>query len=246
MFILIPLKSIKIACLTRQIAEKVLLIVNVILSLSCSHPFCEEIKIEEIIPREPQTIIFKPGAEGKDAIVSSFYPDSNFSDSKSLNIVTWIISRNRIIEESYIDFDLAKVIPPNAKVTSATLKLFADIKNKHYEKYGHVNFTESFWKISLVTSPWDEKKISWFNRPLTDSNEVMIQNSPGKYYQNYSINVISYVQKKLKDPQRYHGLCIAYNSYNFYISERMIRFCSSDHQDEQLRPELELVVNYND
>mgnify|MGYP007082185804 CR=1 FL=1 len=68
----------------------------------------------------------------------------------------------------------------------------------------------------------------------------MLQKSPDNYKENYSIDVTTFVQRKLQDPDRCHGLC-----FSFYSRDndwRMIKFCSSDHQDKELRPEL--IIDY--
>jgi hypothetical protein len=213
-----------------------------LLFTGCSHPFCEEIKIIEPLPSGPQTIIFRPGPEGKDATISSYYPDSSFAAGESLNLIAWTITRNRILEKFYIDFDLSTVVPDGAKVTSAVLNLSEDVKNTYLDYHGHVSSPDSGWKVNIVTSPWEENSISWFNQPTLDQSELSVEKGPIRYTQKYSVNITTYVQGKLKKDSNVKGL-----SFDFYqkvnsINDCLIRFCSSDHQSKELRPEL--IIHY--
>jgi len=143
-----------------QLSFLIVQIVCICICLGCSHPLCEPMRGVGI--SRPGTsgglkrVTLKPGAEGKDALVSSFYPDSNFSEGKSLSIVLWSIARNTAVEESYVDFDVTSFIPGKATIISAKLNLFADVKNYHYGYLGHYNLDNAaIWEVGLITDSWD-------------------------------------------------------------------------------------------
>ncbi len=225
--------------------RKLIYFINAVLVFSCKHPICEDLKIEEkkeeIITSH--RVSFKPGPEGKDAAISSYYPDSSFAAIESLNLIAWTITRNRIFEKFYMDFDLSTLVPPGAKVTSAVLNLSADVRTAYLGYRGHVSSPDdSGWKVNIVTSPWEENNISWFNQPTIDELELSVEKGPTRYNQKYSVNITTYAQGKLKKDSNVKGL-----SFDFYkkvnnITDCMIRFCSSDHQSEELRPEL--IIHY--
>lgn len=189
-----------------------------LLFTGCSYPFCEEVKIIEPLPSGPQLIIFRPGPEGKDATISSYYPDSSFAASESLNLIAWTITRNRILEKFYMDFDLSTVVPPGAKVTSAVLNLSADVRNAYFGYRGHATSPDdSNWKINIVTSPWEENSISWFSQPTVNQSELSVEKGPIRYTQKYSVNITTYVQGKLKKDSNVKGL-----SFDFYQKVKIL------------------------
>ncbi|MBO9699477.1 MAG: DNRLRE domain-containing protein [Sporocytophaga sp.] len=235
-----PSKSRIVACRTLDIIEKALFIVSIILPLSCSHPICEE-----IINKNPgkqiilKSITLQPGKEGKDAIVSSYFPETNFENSKTLNAVLWRKDRNRYIEKGYIDFDLPNLIPSDAKIKKATLKLFADTVNQIDEGYlpkGHYEADYLPWEINIVTNTWTEKDITWINQPEASIEALEIFNGAERNDQAFLIDVTSYVDEKVKQDPNVHGLVIDIIYHTMW--EGFIRFCTSDHQNSELRPQL--------
>lgn len=188
------------------------------------------------------TIVIKPGPEGKDAIVSSYYPEDNFGNDLSLNAMTSSIDRIPYVERAYIDFDLSS-IPTGANILYAELKLYADTIIKVGGYTGHSttsngSYITNAWVVEKITSPWEENTITWFNIPSTDVTSRIDLAPATLFSQTYTINVTAQIAKQF----RYRG-----SSYGFLIKlkeeneTRKISFCSSDYAYPKLRPELTVV-----
>ncbi|MCR6638425.1 MAG: DNRLRE domain-containing protein [Sporocytophaga sp.] len=217
--------------------------------LSCSHPICEDIKGGgEVL--KTKSIILKPGSEGKDAIISYRYPDSNYASSKSLSVITWKYLRNRDFENSFFDFDIEKAIPVNAKINKAVLKLYADTINQFETKFGHINFINvdndndndiKTWKLNYITSSWTEDSITWNNQPQIEESDFVSVLGPKYYFQAFEIDVKKFVQKKLRKSPQIYGFKMDFDHGDNSSSATIaLRFCSSDHQKSELWPELSI------
>lgn len=187
------------------------------------------------------TIVIKPGPEGKDAIVSSYYPEENYGSGLSLNAMISNIDRIPYVERAYIDFDLS-VIPSGASILNAEIRLYADTVLKTGGYTGHSTTNSSYgtneWVLETVTSPWEENTISWFNIPETDVSSIIECAPATSFSQSYSINVTAQIANQF----RYRG-----SAFGFLIKlkdekeSRKISFCSSDYAYPALRPELIVV-----
>src|SRR6478736_6267083 len=185
-----------------------LFIVWILFSSSCVHPICEDINPKDSIPILTYSIILKSGKEGKDAVVSTYYPVENFGNGKTISCTQLGGAPNQFIERGYIDFDLAEAIPPKAKVKKATLKLFADTVNalgSGLRPIGHYYASGKQWKISIISTFWDELNISWFNRPETDKEFAML-NGPDIASQAITIDVTGYAIKKVNREPGVYGV----------------------------------------
>lgn len=221
------------------------IIVSGIFIFSCSHPICEDIDTlppgEEIGGIIRDTIILKPGIEGKDAIISYRYPDSNYVNSKSLNVVSWKYIRTIDFENSFFDFDIENSIPNNAKIKKAILKLYADTTNQFKGLTGHVYQDLRFWKLNLITNSWNEDSITWNNQPQIEDSTFVEILSPTYSSQAFEIDVKKFVQKKLSKSPEVYGFKLDFSRGNNSSTATIaLRFCSSDHQNSELWPELQI------
>jgi hypothetical protein len=212
---------------------------------SCSHPICEEVTT---------TIILKPGAEGKDAIVSSSQPDSNYAGGKSLNAIAWTYFRKPLqVEASFLDFEIEKAIPKKVKIKKAVLKLYADTTNLFDKKAGHIDFDKIVWRLNLITSNWKEDSITWSNQPEVEKSVFkLIEEVPSSNFQAFSIDVTEYVRRKITKLPEIYGIKIDLAILNIPPNQpkeepkepgpptTALRFCSSDHQYRELWPELSI------
>ncbi|WP_028981792.1 DNRLRE domain-containing protein [Sporocytophaga myxococcoides] len=225
---------------TRNIIGTLLFIAGIILSESCSHPICDGVRNDSTGRKQVifQNLTLRPGTEGIDAIVISYYPETNFGNSKTLSATILGKERNRYLEKGYIDFDLSDVVPSDAKIKKSTLKLYADTVNqinKDNIPKGHYMGEYTIWNVSFVKRPWDEKNITWFNQLTIPTEELMIIDVAERNDQAFLLDVTEYVKKKVRRDPDVHGLVL---DVKWMPMEGSIRFCSSDHQNNELRPAL--------
>jgi hypothetical protein len=108
------------------------------------------------------SLVLKPGPEGKDAIISSYYPEDNFGNGVSLNAMTADLNRIPYVERAYIDFDLSS-IPSKATILNASLILYADTVSNHGGFTGYsTSASRNEWVLESLTTPWEETTITWF------------------------------------------------------------------------------------
>jgi hypothetical protein len=207
--------------------------------MCCSHPFCEEIINENVGGKQTvlKSITLQPGTEGIDALVSSYFPETNLGDSKTISASVLVKERNRYVEKGYIDFDLSNQIPLNAKIKKATLQLFADTINQievGYIPNGHYDAEYAEWKVSVVLSPWSENSITWFNQLNISTAELITFDGVRGKDQALLLDVTSFIERKVKHDPDVYGLVMEIVK----SQDSSIRFCSSDHQNSELRPKL--------
>jgi hypothetical protein len=212
--------------------------------LSCSQPVCvapnEDVNIKVI-----SEITLQPGADGKDAGVSTYYPEDNFGSVKNLNALTWTENVLPYTERGYIDFDVKKYLPDNVKIQRAYLRLFADTINKNPGIKGHS--IQSYqgiklnndWQIYRIVSQWNEDKITWFDQPEVSMIDVI--NLPGPQFssQSVTVDVTEHIRQKYKGNPGYNGFMIRNKVESPY---QCVVFCSSDNDQKEMRPQL--VVEY--
>jgi hypothetical protein len=114
-----------------------------------------------------QTLTIQPdAADGKDTIVSSLGPNSNFGSDDFLLLANYT--------KIYIQFKLS-ALPSTAVVTNASLSLY---------RYGGVADIETPVAAYRVTGVWNDSKLTWNNQPGTDSIAVDTEVVPTGYTYN--------------------------------------------------------------
>lgn len=214
--------------------------------VSCSQPDCiapnEDVRTKVISSFE---IIIQPGAEGKDAGVSTYFPEDNFGSVKNLNALTWTENVLPYTERGYIDFEVKKYLPENVKILRAYLKLFADtinkspgIKGHSFQSYQGIKLNND-WQIYRIVSPWNEDEITWFEQPEVSLIDVINLPGPQFFFQSVTVDVTEHIRQKYKGSSKYNGFMIRNKVESPY---QCIAFCSSDNDRKELRPQL--VVEY--
>ena len=89
----------------------------------------------------PSTITLQPGAEGKDALVSSLFPEDEYGSEPIIDVG----NTSTAIVRSYIQFDLSSV-PENARVIDADLRLY-----QYSTPYGTEDFIIDLHKVTSET-----------------------------------------------------------------------------------------------
>jgi len=99
-----------------------------------------------------QYITLQPGAEGKDALVTNLFTESNYGSSVIIDVGTFASGTT---VRSYIQFDLSSV-SENARVTDADLRLY---------QYGTPGTENCIIDLHKVTSGWQEGTVDWSSQP---------------------------------------------------------------------------------
>ena len=169
---------------------------------------------------------------GKDAMVWSNGPSSNYGSVGYLVSYTWTNSGALGLKRVYLLFDLSS-IPSNAIIDSAYLELyFAHNPSEGFST--HSGTTNSY--VRRVTMAWNENTINWSNQPSsTSTNQVNVpaHSSP---IQDYKINVTSLVTDMMNPANGNYGFMLRMqDELNTY---RGLQFASSDFTDASKRPKL--------
>lgn len=202
----------------------------------CMHPYCSD-----IISVEHSTIILKPGSEGMDAIVKlGNDSQKNFGDKPTLTEITWndikIVPFNNI---GFIKFDL-KSIPGGAKIEHVTLKLFIDKNDKYFKSLSNrIKFSTNGWTIRGVIEDWDERTISGQKIPMS-YGEFLKELPLNSQDLTCSIDVTDLINREYEKPGRYFGFMLM--TTLVYEGQSLVNYCSSDHPDSSLHPEL--IIDY--
>lgn len=187
-------------------------------------------------------ITLKPnGSSGKDAYIhgTSGYMDVNFGNGNELPVTSWTFSGTPGTIRSLVQFDYSQ-IPANAQIQSAELSLYAMDTQAGQGQHSTLSGSNSAW-IERITSPWDELSVTWNTQPTTTTvNRIEIDASVSQT-QNYTgIDVTNLVEDMFTFPSSSFGFMLKLQTEEYY---RRLNFCSSDHPNELLRPELEVCFS---
>ncbi len=181
------------------------------------------------------TIVLKPGPEGKDAAVNDPNPNTNSGNTQKFFCMGWTHSGVPGIHRSLLDFDLS-MIPQNSVILNARLSLYYVCLEPTYIPQTGEN--ESY--LQLITEEWDEQTVTWNNQPLTTTEDQVYLPRSTEPEQDYTnIDVTVPVSKIVSEPVNYHGLMLRLiNEYPY----NCLLFASGDYlENPELRPELEII-----
>jgi hypothetical protein len=100
-----------------------------------------------------KTLILQPGpAEGKDSMVVTQVPDTNYENNQYFSLGNLSVS---IIVRAHLQFDV-NILPTDAVIVNADLKLY------QYQTIGTEGFVIG---LHQVTESWEENMITWNNQP---------------------------------------------------------------------------------
>lgn len=195
------------------------------------------------------TLLMKPGPDcGIDAVIainntaSLNWQNTNYGANPQLYAIAWTFFANGGTEgyfRSLIDFRDLDLVPQNATVTSATLRLFGVSSSPHTPGNSGANIS---W-VQRVTSTWSEFAVTWNTQPtVTTVNQVAIPASTSTWNYNVALNVTAMVQDMVNQPAANRfGFRILLQTEAIY---RSLLFASSDHATPALWPELEVTYEY--
>lgn len=202
-----------------------------LLHTSCS----KESHIEISSDSTAMAKIYQPSAvAGKDVIIQSFLPDSNFANIDYLTTLAWTNAGNFNAARTLIEFDLSN-IPVQTNINSATLSLFWTNSGVFTGQTG-----ENAFSIYKIAESWQESSVTWNNQPATSvENIVNISKSVSEQQSYLNIEVTKLVQSMINNPSDNHGFMLKLDEEFPY---KLVIVASSDHPDESKHPKL--VVYY--
>ena len=179
--------------------------------------------------------IFQPiSLEGKDAVIQSFLPDSNYANLEYLTALAWTNAGDFNASRTLIEFDISD-IPVQTQIDSATLSLFWTSSGIFNGQTG-----ENEYSIYKITESWQENSVTWNNQPATSlQNAVKVAKSIYLDQSYININITNLVQDMINNPSENNGFMIKLNEEFPY---KLIIVASSDHADRLKHPKL--VVYY--
>lgn len=142
------------------------------------------------------------------------------------------------IRRSLIEFDLSS-IPPESTIEEATLSLYFNPQSAEIPStQGHSQRDGSNRSIlSRITSPWTEDLVTWNNQPSISTDNQIYVKASDVAEEDYQIDVKNLIEDMVNDPSKSFGFLYQLDNENYY---RAMIFASSDHENEDLHPKLEV------
>ena len=193
-----------------------------------------------------KSVTLQPGpSNGNDAYVISLSTEPSWADGtnnshpqgfRELSLVTWTNSGGVSITRSFLSFDLSQ-IPSDAELISAKLSLFG-LATSHVSPQG--NLGDNSFLIQRVLENWNETTLSWNNQPGTTTvNQIEIGTVTIPFNANVTnVDVTLLLKDMLINKSITGGFALKLKNESIHKS---LAFASSEHEDEQRRPKLEIV-----
>ncbi len=180
------------------------------------------------------TLTLQPGTEGKDAIVSDFYPvgygehTNNYAMAGTSGGVPFVC-------RFLLEFDLSD-LPSPCWVVDARLSLY--YANDPYNP--HTHYGDNWTLIQRVTEPWEELEVSWWNQPpVTTEDQLRIPPSTSPTQDYTDLDLTALVNKWVDEPDSNFGMLVRIETEVMY---RRVMFASGDYViDPAKRPKLEIT-----
>jgi len=191
-------------------------------------------KTIKIIPDTGDVVItLQPNSvDGKDAVISSYYPSTNYEDQTNFRAEAWTYSGSPSTIRGLVEFNLS-AIPSDATIVEAKLSLY------HCTEWEDTG--ENSCLLKRITSSWDESTVTWNNQPpATTQNQVILSKSTSSYQDYTDIDVAALVQDMINNPQNSHGFLLCLQMEEVYSR---LAFSSSDCGNTSLLPKL--YIKYN-
>jgi hypothetical protein len=169
-------------------------------------------------------------ALGKEAIIQSIMPDTNFGDSTVFSIFSWTNDGLFNTSRALLAFDFS-AIPTGTMIKKATLSLF-------WIKY--MNLTgqtgDNAFSILKISEPWNEQTVTWNNQPDTSSlYKISVSKSMTENHSYTDIDITPMVQDMISNPSGNYGFMFKLDEEFPY---KLVVLASSDFSDKSRRPKL--------
>jgi len=191
---------------------------------------------------ETISLVLKPDSRtGMDAVIWTERPDNSYPNHRDFQAMGWTWYSHGFdggIRRSLINFNLSS-IPADAKIEEATLSLFYNATSGEIPSTnGHSQRDGSNRSILYrITSPWTEDSVTWNNQPsISTTNNILVKASDSAD-EDYEIDVKNLIEDMVANPGGSFGFMYMLENEEYY---RATIFASSDHEDSDLHPQLEV------
>jgi hypothetical protein len=168
-------------------------------------------------------LVLQPGSEGKDTIVISSDPNTNF-DGGALTFGNWATGDR----ETLIEWDISD-LPASVVIADATMELYCT--------YASDSPTTDVF-LHMCTESWDEGTVTWNTKPYTTNEDKITADWPETDYW-YAVDVTTFIDNWYTGAWDNYGILIRSDVPDDDI---YAKFYSSDDEDhEQLRPKLTIT-----
>ncbi|HRE51429.1 MAG TPA: DNRLRE domain-containing protein [Flavitalea sp.] len=221
---------------------------------------CEKVNSEDP-ESEEKKLTLQPGpADGQDCLVAyrqtdnDHYAKSNHKKNPDVTAIRWTyneVGAGHGTNRTYIKFLGLSEIPFNAEIISAKLSLYgvesgvaAPLGNSYYPGSPYEGYGENPAWLKRVLSDWTDSTITWNNKPATtDEHRVAVPASTAQWnFDAVDIDVTDMVREMVKANNNF-GFCLELQKEEIY---RSILFGSSEHENPQKRPKLEVDYSVSD
>jgi len=180
------------------------------------------------------TIVFRPGPEGKDALINTIVPNVNYENTEVFKCMAWTHSGVPGTNRALIAFDLS-FIPSTSFILQASFNLYFATFEPTYVP--HTGENASY--LLRITSPWEEDEVTWNNQPMTTMEDLVVLPQSTYPEQDYTdIDITNLVQLMVSDPEHNYGLMLRLITEEYY---RCLMFASGDYLNSNLWPKLEII-----
>lgn len=201
--------------------KKILLLISII-TLLISNGFSQT------------TVNLSIDANGDNAAIDNFYPNTNFPDEINYVSGAWTINSVPVFYRSLLKFDLSS-IPTNAIIQSAYLSLYYapqnNINNGQHSSLTHSN--ESV--LQRVTADWVKTTVTWNNQPpATAQNQVILPQSTSGTQDYLNMDVTTLIQA-MALPASNYGFLLKLSNEAYYAR---LLLAAGDYPDAGKHPQL--------
>lgn len=190
--------------------------------------------------KKDHILILSPGPdEGIDATIFRSKPDENFGKHPHFEAASsppYVIHDHVEASRSLIMFNLGE-IPERARIEKAFLSLYYSTPY-FYEGIAEEYMDKNLAVFQMVTSAWEEDKVTWNNQPqTTEEDQVFLKPMPWISANFYTIDITALIQDLRNHPDDLHGIIFR------LLEEKDVSgfiFGSSDHPEEGMHPSLRL------
>lgn len=195
---------------------------------------CEKDEDEQEMKEKQIFLTLQPnGDKGMDAVISKIVPDNNFGDIEDIHLYAWTQGGSLNVNRVVIDFDFTS-IPTDARIDSAFLSLYFNSTSG----YGNEHSGDNSFIVQRITSAWDESTVSWGSQPTTISNNQLTVDGSISATQDFTdIDITTLIGDIIDNRDSSYGLMFKLENEEEY---KILLFASSDNQDENVRPKLDV------
>ena len=188
-------------------------------------------------PLVQHTIVLQPDSSaGKDAEVSSYYPDNNYGKYYTLHPYSWTIYGASSVVRGLIQFDLSS-IPNDATIDSAFISFYYAWDSLF--TFGTDHYGDNYMLLQRVTEPWDEHKITWNNQPNIDTRHTVWIDKFTDPQQDYKDIEVTLLVRDILAGNKNYGFMLRMADE---VPYKITLIASSDYPDASKHPKL--VVYY--